>query len=196
MAVAAMRESSMCDDVDRALVEALRLRKPAAAERLVAAYRSTAHRWAQRVTGQAADAEEVAQDALWTVILKIDTFQGNAAFRSWLYRIVANAAYQKVRDRRAQPGTTSLDEAVVFVRERSDPARRTELRTALTAAIDELPAGHRTTLLLREVEGRSNGEISRALGLPVPNVKTRVHRARTFLRRRLAVYRGLMSSER
>jgi RNA polymerase sigma-70 factor, ECF subfamily len=185
----------MCDDVDRALVEALRLRKPAAAERLVAAYRSTAHRWAQRVTGQAADAEEVAQDALWTVILKIDTFQGNAAFRSWLYRIVANAAYQKVRDRRAQPGTTSLDEAVVFVRERSDPARRTELRTALTAAIDELPAGHRTTLLLREVEGRSNGEISRALGLPVPNVKTRVHRARTFLRRRLAVYRGLMSSE-
>ena len=88
MAVAAMRESSMCDDVDRALVEALRLRKPAAAERLVAAYRSTAHRWAQRVTGQAADAEEVAQDALWTVILKIDTFQGNAAFRSWLYRIV------------------------------------------------------------------------------------------------------------
>ena len=117
------------------------------------------------------------------------------AFRSWLYRIVANAAYQKVRDRRAQPGTTSLDEAVVFVRERSDPARRTELRTALTAAIDELPAGHRTTLLLREVEGRSNGEISRALGLPVPNVKARVHRARTFLRRRLAVYRGLMSSE-
>jgi sigma-70-like protein len=80
MAVAAMRESSMCDDVDRALVEALRLRKPAAAERLVAAYRSTAHRWAQRVTGQAADAEEVAQDALWTVILKIDTFQGNAPF--------------------------------------------------------------------------------------------------------------------
>jgi RNA polymerase sigma factor (sigma-70 family) len=81
--------------------------------------------------------------------------------------------------RRAQPGTTSLDEAVVFVRERSDPARRTELRTALTAAIDELPAGHRTTLLLREVERRSNGEISRALGLPVPNVKTRMHRART-----------------
>ena len=196
MAVAAMRESSMCDDVDRALVEALRLREPAAAERLVAAYRSTAYRWAQRVTGQVADAEEVAQDALWMVILKIDTFQGNAPFRSWLYRIVANAAYRKVRDRRARPGTTSFDEVVVFVRERSDPARRTELRTALTAAIDELPAGHRTTLLLREVEGRSYGEISRALGLPVPNVKTRVHRARMFLRRRLAIYRGLMSSER
>src|SRR5689334_22657906 len=92
MAVAAMRESSMCDDVDRALVEALRLREPAAAERLVAAYRRTAYRWAQRVTGQVADAEEVAQDALWMVILKIDTFQGNAPFRSWLYRIVANAA--------------------------------------------------------------------------------------------------------
>jgi len=186
MAVAAVRESRICGDQDRELVEALRLRKSAAAERLVAAHGSRAYRWAQRVTGQAADAEEVVQDAFWAVIRKIDTFQGNAAFRSWLYRIVANTAYQKVRDRRARPGTTSLDVALLFVHERNDPARRTELRTALTAAIDELPACHRTTLLLREVEGRSNSEISRALGISVPNVKTRVHRARVFLRQRLA----------
>jgi len=59
------------------------------------------------------------------------------------------------------------------------------LRTALTAAIDELPATYRSVLVLRDVEGRSNLEIAQALGLSVPVVKTRVHRARLFLRKRL-----------
>ena len=186
----------MGGDPDRELVEALRLRQPTAAERLVATHGSRAYRWARRTTGQAADAEEVVQDAFWAVIRKIDTFQGSAAFRSWLYRIVANAAYQKVRGRRFRPGTALLDEALPSLHERNDPERQTELRTVLTAMIDELPARHRVPLLLREVEGRSNGEISRALGITVPNVKTRVHRARMFLRRRLAVYRGWVSRER
>jgi RNA polymerase sigma-70 factor, ECF subfamily len=60
-----------------------------------------------------------------------------------------------------------------------------ELRTALSAAIDELPAASRTVLMLRDIEGRSNGEIAEALGLNISVVKTRVHRARLFLRKRL-----------
>src|SRR5260370_41077207 len=63
-----------------------------------------------------------------------------------------------------------------------------ELRTALTAAIDELPATYRSVLGLRDVEGRSNPEIAQALGLSLPVVKTRVHRARLFLRKRLGDY--------
>jgi RNA polymerase sigma-70 factor (ECF subfamily) len=66
-----------------------------------------------------------------------------------------------------------------------NPALQAELRTALTSAIDELPATYRTVLVLRDVEGRSNPEIAEALGLSVPVVKTRVHRARLFLRKRL-----------
>jgi len=56
---------------------------------------------------------------------------------------------------------------------------------ALTAAIDELPAASRTALVLRDVEGRSNEEIAETLGLTVPVVRTRVHRARLLLRKRL-----------
>src|SRR5256885_147161 len=56
---------------------------------------------------------------------------------------------------------------------------------ALTAAIDELPAGSRTMLVLRDVEGLSNVEIAEVLGFSVPVVKTRVHRARLFLRKQL-----------
>ena len=58
------------------------------------------------------------------------------------------------------------------------------LRLALTAAIDELPAAYRTVLVLRDVEGRSNADIANLLELNIPLVKTRVHRARLFLRKR------------
>ena len=67
-----------------------------------------------------------------------------------------------------------------------DPALRAGLRCALAAAMDELPAAARAVVLLREVEGRSNAEAAEALGLTAELVKGRAHRARQFLRRRLA----------
>jgi RNA polymerase sigma-70 factor, ECF subfamily len=66
-----------------------------------------------------------------------------------------------------------------------DPSVQTELRVALTSAIDELPPIARTVVILRDVEGLPNLEIAEALGLSVPVVKSRVHRARLFLRKRL-----------
>jgi RNA polymerase sigma-70 factor, ECF subfamily len=67
----------------------------------------------------------------------------------------------------------------------NDPLVQTELRVALTAAINELPATYRTVLVLRDVEDLSNLEIAELLGLSVPLVRTRVHRARLFLRKQL-----------
>jgi RNA polymerase sigma-70 factor (ECF subfamily) len=188
----------------RQLVEALRRREPTAAERLVDAYGDRAYRLAIGITGTAQDAEEVAQDALWTVVRKIDTFRGESAFGSWLYRIVANAAYQKLRGRHGRRGDISLDEVLPLFHENSrhaapiadwspslaDPSRQTELRIALTAAIDELPPGYRAVLILYEVEGLSNIEVAETLGLSVSNVKSRLHRARLFLRKRLADVQG------
>ena len=79
------------------LVERLRRRERDAAEALVTEYGDRVYRLALRITGNPSDAEEVVQDAFWTVTRKIDTFRGDAAFGSWLYRITANAAYQKLR---------------------------------------------------------------------------------------------------
>ena len=130
---------------------------------------------------------------------KIDTFRGDAAFGSWLYRIVANSAYQKLRGRRSGRTELSLEQVLPLFDEQGrhvaftadwsprveDPASQTELRQALTAALDELPALSRTILVLRDVEGRSNSEIAAALGIGVSAVKTRVHRARLFVRKHL-----------
>ena len=88
-------------DRDLTLLEALRRREPTAAERLLTTYGERAYRLAVGITGNGPDAEEVVQDALWSVVRKINTFRGESAFGSWLYRIVANAAYQKLRGRQA-----------------------------------------------------------------------------------------------
>ena len=71
-----------------------------------------------------------------------------------------------------------------------DHTRQSELRMALTAALHELPPHYRTVLILHDVEGLSHIEAAETLGLSVPNVKSRVHRARLFLRKRLADVHG------
>jgi len=86
-------------DRDASLVERLRRHEEGAAEALVAQYGDRSYRLAMRITNNSSDAEEVVQDALWAASRKIDTFRGTAAFGSWVYRITANAAYQKRRDR-------------------------------------------------------------------------------------------------
>jgi RNA polymerase sigma-70 factor (ECF subfamily) len=198
------RETSMAvnrrrSDCDLDLLEALQLRDPTAAERLVATYGERAYRLATRITGNGQDAEEVVQDAFWTVVRKIDTFRGESAFGSWLYRIVANAACQKLRGRRGRDRDLSLDEVLPSFDAQGrhvgpiadwsarvdDHSVQTELRMALTSAIDELPPVSRTMLVLRDVEGLSNLEIAEVLGLSAPIVKSRVHRARLFLRKQL-----------
>jgi RNA polymerase sigma-70 factor (ECF subfamily) len=135
----------------------------------------------------------------WTVVRKIDTFRGESAFGSWLYRIVANAAYQKIRGRQSQRAELSLDDVLPLFDERGrhvapvadwsvrveDPAVQTDLRVALTSAIDKLPTDYRTALLLRDVEDLSHPQMAEVLSLSVPTVKSRVHRARLFLRKQL-----------
>jgi RNA polymerase sigma-70 factor (ECF subfamily) len=188
-------------DGDWSLVDALRRREPTAAERLVAIYGDRAYRLAIRITGNAQDAEEVVQDAFWSVVRKIDSFRGAAAFRSWLYRIVANAAYGTRRRGRARQRDRSLaeaspvfdeddrhDEAVADWSARlNDQSAKSELRLVL-AAIDALPVGYRAVVVLHDVEGLSHREVGEILGITVACAKTRVHRARLSLREQLVGY--------
>ena len=187
-------------DADASLVEALRRREPSAAEELVARFGARAYRLAWRITRNAEDAEEAVQDAFLNVTRKMDTFRGDSAFRSWIYRIVSNAACQKRRGPANRRAELSLDVVLPVFHEDGrhaepiadwspavdDPSRRTELRLALTAAMAELPADYQTVVLLHDVEGLSNSEVAETLGISVGNAKTRVHRARLFLRKRLA----------
>jgi RNA polymerase sigma-70 factor, ECF subfamily len=192
-------------DPDAQLVGRLRRREPGAIEDLVAAFGGRIYRLAISITQDGSDAEEVVQDVLWGASHKIDSFRGAAEFGSWIYRIAANAAYEKRRGRRVEQCKTSweevaptLDEAGRSVHPGVDwsprlkaPGREGEVQSVLSAAIEELPDEHRTSFLLHDVEGFSNPEIAEALRINPATVKARVHRARLFLRNRLAARMGV-----
>src|SRR5262249_4876614 len=80
-------------DPDAALLHALHRRDPSAPEQLLAVFGGRAYRLALGITRNAQDAEEAVQDAFWNIVRKIDVFRGDAALRSWIYRVVSNAAY-------------------------------------------------------------------------------------------------------
>jgi RNA polymerase sigma-70 factor (ECF subfamily) len=189
-------------DVDADLVEALRREEPDAAERLVERFGDRVYRLAMRITGSREDAEEAAQDALWTIARKIHMFKGESAFGSWVYRITANAAYQKLRTRRQKAAEIAIDDVLPSFDEDGrhfepmddwsnrvdERALQGELREVLQQAIDGLPPDYRTALVMHDVEGLSNPDIAETLGISLPAVKSRVHRSRLFVRKKLSDY--------
>jgi RNA polymerase sigma-70 factor (ECF subfamily) len=189
-------------DRDATLLAALRAQSPEATEMLVETYGDRVYRLTYRITGSNEDAEEATQDALWTAARKIDSFKGESQFGSWLYRIAANAAYQKLRTRRAKAREIALDDVLptldadgVHFEPMDDWTPRVddnvvngELRDVLESAIAELPPDYRTALVMHDVEGMPNPDIAETLGISLPAVKSRIHRSRLFVRKKLAGY--------
>jgi RNA polymerase sigma-70 factor (ECF subfamily) len=115
---------------------------------------------------------------------------------------VANAAYGKIRRRPQASVEISLDEVLPTFHEDGryagvvadwtssvdEPAVQGELRAVLSSAVSELPAHYRAVIVLHDVEGLSMAEVADALGITVTTAKTRAHRARLFLRKRLTEF--------
>jgi len=189
-------------DVDADLLAALRREDENAAAMLVERYGDRVYRLGLRITGSPEDAEEVAQDALWTAARKIGTFKGESAFGSWLYRIAANAAYMKLRTRKSKGREIAFEDVIPSFDDEGvhfepmddwsprvdEQALQNELRDVLQHAIDDLPPDYRTALVMHDVEGISNPDIAETLGISLPAVKSRVHRSRLFVRQKLSDY--------
>jgi RNA polymerase sigma-70 factor, ECF subfamily len=182
---------------DLALVQAAREGDIGAFEQLLKRYDRNVFRIANHITQNREDAEDVVQDAFLKAYQKLDQFQGNSKFYTWLVRIAVNEALMKLRKRKASK-TVSIDEDVEteegFVpREVTDWGpnpeqlyKQAELGDILEKTIQGLPSGFRTVFVLRDVEGLSTEETADALGLSIPAVKSRLLRARLQLRERLS----------
>lgn len=180
---------------DAQLVDSFRAGDKEAFVELLNRYSEKVHNLSIRITRSEEDAEEVLQDVFVTVYNKIEKFEGKSAFSSWLYRITVNTSFMKLRKRK-QNTAISIEEVSPGIRDnwvgrRSDTAdvnyicSRHELREELEKAIAKLPEEYRVIFVLRDVDGLSNQEVGEILNLSVPAVKSRLHRSRLMLRKRL-----------
>ena len=188
---------------DEELIEAIREGKTEALEDLVSRYEKRVYNLSFRMLGNKEDAEDVLQDTFLNVVRSIDTFKSRSSFSTWLYRVAANAALTKLRQRSKKEKSEGefLDE-VYSVQEAAHaqsklvdwsdrPAERLlneEARQVMDEAIGELPEIYRVVFVLRDVEGLPATEVAEILDISVPAVKSRLHRARLYLRNRLSDY--------
>jgi RNA polymerase sigma-70 factor, ECF subfamily len=191
-----MKEKKM---TDVALVEEFKTGDMVAFEEIICRYESKVMNLALRFTRNQEDAEEVMQDVFTTLYRKIDGFKGQSAFSSWLYRIVVNAAFMKLRKRK-QSQTVSIEDLAPAVKQycmdregfigtqSHNIAINHELQEVLQAAINKLPDQYRAVFVLRDVDGLSNQETGEILTLSIPAVKSRLHRSRIMLRKKLHRY--------
>lgn len=147
------------------------------------------------------DARDVVQETFLNVHRKLDSFRGDASFKTWICRIATNNALMKLRRRRRKPETSLVlgdpglpedqgrERDVVDLRPLADKVHEDrELGQQIRQAVEALPDQYREVLLLADYQHMSMREIAEALDLTVPNVKTRLHRARLHVRASLQAY--------
>ncbi|MEE8298906.1 MAG: sigma-70 family RNA polymerase sigma factor [Thermodesulfobacteriota bacterium] len=170
---------------------------------IVSRYANKIYGFALRITRNSSDAEEVFQEVFLTLTKKLDTFRGESKFSSWLYRVTVNASYMYLRSQKKHESNISLENYYPYdekgtlmgrVMEKDWSSRpdiiifSNEALKIIDKSINELPESYRTVFHLRDVEGLSNEEVADILEISIPAVKSRLHRARLFLRDRLSDY--------
>ena len=168
---------------------------------LVKRYEKKIYNLAYRIMGNREDASDVLQETFLQVFKKLAGFKGKAKFSTWLYRITVNMCLMRKRKRKKRE-IVSLDVPILTKKEneikrelRDDwsenplaTLENKEVKKTLSEAIDSLPEEYRTVFLLRGLNGLSNEEVAEVLKISLPAVKSRLHRARLFLRDRLSQY--------
>lgn len=172
-------------------------------EEIINRYCDKIYKLAFIITRDHHSAEEVLQEVFITLLKKIDTFRSESKFSTWLYRVTANASYMHLRSEKKYENDVSLEDYVPYdengtlmgrikAKDWSDRPEKAllskEAMEIIEKAVDELPEPYRVVVHLRDIEGLSNEEVSVLLGLSVPALKSRLHRARLFLRDKLSDY--------
>lgn len=199
-----METNQHLKEEDSELIRRIKADDHHAFEALFARYVSRVYGQAIKLMRNPEEAQEVVQEVFLTVYNKVGTFRGKAAFSTWLYRLTANAAITRLRKRKRRSEAPLDDYLPRFqedghhlirpVADWSDELQKSiseaELKEEIQTALDELPPVDKAVVVLSDMEGLPNSEIAKVLELTVPAVKSRLHRARLFLRGKLAVHFG------
>ncbi len=189
---------------ERRLVERLKRRDEAAFNQLVREHQDAVFRLLLRMLGDAAEAEDVAQEVFVSVFKAIDGFRGDSALATWLHRIAANQAKNRLKylARREHDAQRPLDErserrvttGSALAARPATPAELAESQQAehhVRQALLALDQEQRLLVTLRDLEDMSYEDIRQITGLPIGTVKSKLHRARLALHQRFdALQRG------
>lgn len=165
------------------------------------------YRFAHRLCGEPEAAKDLVQDTFLNAYRGFERFRGDAQISTWLYTIASRACLRMRRRRKGAPDRElSLEEFIptsdgefrlqipIDGLSPEEALQNKELRRALDAAIDQLPKKYKMVLVLRDMEGLSAKEVGTIIGLNERAVKSRLHRARLFVRRQLSA-QGLGQAE-
>jgi len=166
---------------------------------LVKRYEGRLYNFLLKMTKNREDAEDLLQKTFVKAYEKLNTFRGKSSFSTWLFSIALNFYLMKKRvekDIKLETLDSAIDleglahpQAVVDWDERPDEALdKKEIKEILGKAIDKLPPIYRGVFILKDIEGFSHEEISKMLDISIPAIKTRLLRARLFLRSQLSDY--------
>jgi RNA polymerase sigma-70 factor (ECF subfamily) len=141
-----------------------------------------------RMVGNAADAEDLLQEIFLAAHRKLDSFRGESALGTWLYRLAVNLCLDYLRSRtgRAIQVTDPLDDEPAMAEAGRGLAERTVSKMDLERALAQLPEGCRTAFILHDVEGLEHREVAEVMGIAEGTSKSQVHKARLRLRQLLA----------
>ena len=142
---------------------------------------------AYRLSGDAEKAREVTQDTFIRAFSRLPQFRGDAAFSTWLHRIVVTVVSNARRSEIRFGREVALDEAHSIAASATEA--EPDLRECIARAIERLSEAYRTTLIMHDVEGYTHAEIAGILGVPEGTSKSRLSAARAQLRQELAAFR-------
>lgn len=164
-------------------------------EELVDMYNDKIYHLAYRMLNFSSEAEDVVQDTFLRVYMNLDRYDENQKFSTWIYRIATNLCIDRLRKRKPNysldaemPDGEGSDWYSLLASQQDTPEQEvvlSETQYIIRRAIGNLPEKYKSVVVLRYLHDMSLQEIGDVLGMPVTTVKTRVHRGREFLRKKL-----------
>lgn len=195
-----LKDPSLQEPADRDILDRFFKGDQEAVGDLADRYAARLYNFGLRMCGNSEDAQDMVQDTLVNVIRYLKGFRGETKLKNWLYRLASSACIKRRRRKNRPERELSLEELRPergdgpppdipdWSQNPVDELINDQLRNRLAEAITRLPHKYRLVFTLRDLEGFSTAEVAELLELTTQSVKTRLHRARAFLRNDLAQY--------
>ena len=187
------------DTTDQRLIAQFKAGSAEAMEKIIEKYENSIFTFGLKMCGHRQDAEDIVQETFLNAFRYLEGFRQETKLRNWLFKIAARVCQKKRRKRKYEPdqelslealgqlnGSEGTFDIPDWSQLPSDEVLTAELKQVIQDAIVSLPPKYRFVFNLRDIQGFNTEETAEIMGISTQSVKTRLHRARLFLRKKIA----------